>query len=168
MTKRPLRHVRSNAIAYAALFVALGGTSYAALSLPAGSVGTRQLRTRAVTGNKLANRAVTPSKLDAKLIGGSIRHWIRVSAEGKVESSSSRARVTGAPAHGGYVISWSDTFSRGCVAIVTPVASSVLGGASSGYANALVRGIRPTEVWVDTYNAQGQPSPAAFHLAVIC
>src|SRR5437660_2466131 len=98
MISRLLSHVRSNAIAWAALFVALGGTGYAALALPAGSVGTRQLRTRAVTGHKLANRAVTPSKLDSRLIGGSVRHWIRVSAEGKIESSSSRAKVTGAPA----------------------------------------------------------------------
>jgi hypothetical protein len=168
MINRLFKHVRSNAIAYAALFIALGGTGYAALSLPAGSVGTRQLRTKAVTGDKLANRAVTPSKLDSKLIGGSVRHWIRVSAQGKVESSSSRADVTGSPPHGGYVITWSDTFSRRCVAVATPIASMLLGGASSGYANALVRGARPTEVWVDTYNAAGQPSPAAFSLAVIC
>jgi hypothetical protein len=32
-----------------ALFVALGGTSYAAFSLPAGSVGTKQLKNGAVT-----------------------------------------------------------------------------------------------------------------------
>jgi hypothetical protein len=36
--------IRKNLIAYLALFVALGGTSYAAVSLPGNSVGTRQLR----------------------------------------------------------------------------------------------------------------------------
>ena len=45
--------VRKNAIAYLALFVALGGTSYAAINLPAGSVGTRQLRAGAVTAVKV-------------------------------------------------------------------------------------------------------------------
>ena len=49
------RHLTyANAAATIALFVALGGTSYAALSLPAGSVGTRQLRSGAVTKAKLA------------------------------------------------------------------------------------------------------------------
>lgn len=38
-----------------ALFVALGGTSYAAFSLPAGSVGTKQLKNGAVTRAKLAH-----------------------------------------------------------------------------------------------------------------
>jgi hypothetical protein len=35
--------VRHHAVAYVALFVALGGTSYAATQLPANSVGTRQV-----------------------------------------------------------------------------------------------------------------------------
>jgi hypothetical protein len=52
-----LRHLRSNVIAYLALFVAIGGTSYAAVSLPAGSVGTRQLRRGAVTLRKVSKQA---------------------------------------------------------------------------------------------------------------
>jgi hypothetical protein len=49
------RHLSyANAAATIALFVALGGTSYAALSLPAGSVGTKQLKNGAVTKAKLA------------------------------------------------------------------------------------------------------------------
>ena len=42
MTSRVVQHIRSNVVAYIALFVALGGTSYAAIKLPANSVGTRQ------------------------------------------------------------------------------------------------------------------------------
>lgn len=168
MINRLFSHVRSNAIAYLALFVALGGTSYAAVTLPADSVGTPQLRKHAVTRTKLANRSITPSKLNHRLIGGSVRHWVRVTAHGKVESSSSRAKVIGNPQQGGYVISWSDTFSRRCIAVATPIAPALLLGASAGYANARITGRRPTSVWVDTYNAQGQPTPAAFSLAVIC
>jgi hypothetical protein len=44
---------RANAIALAALFVALGGTSYAAVALAPNSVGTRQLRRGAVTSAKV-------------------------------------------------------------------------------------------------------------------
>ena len=71
MINRLLRHARSNAIGYLALFVALGGTSYAVVSLPAGSVGTRQLRNGAVTTKKLANGSITAVKLDSGAFGGS-------------------------------------------------------------------------------------------------
>ena len=51
-------------ISLAALFVALGGTTYAATSLPRNSVGTEQLKKNAVTAAKIRNRAVTASKID--------------------------------------------------------------------------------------------------------
>jgi hypothetical protein len=54
-----LTHLKANAIAYAALFVALGGTSYAAVKLPAGSVGTKELRRDAVTKTRIHRDAVT-------------------------------------------------------------------------------------------------------------
>ncbi len=47
-------YVRRHHVALLALFVALGGTSYAALKLPAGSVGSTQLRKGAVTLDKVA------------------------------------------------------------------------------------------------------------------
>jgi hypothetical protein len=168
MISHLLSHARSNSIAYVALFVALGGTGYAAVSLAPGSVGTRALRNGAVTTKKLANGSVTPVKLNPGTIGGSVHHWIQVSAQGTIDSSSSRARVIGNPHQGGYVITWSDTFSSKCIAVATPTAPTLLVGPSSGYANARVTGAHPTEVWVDTYNAQGKPAPATFSLAVIC
>src|SRR4051794_12789882 len=39
-----MRYIRSHAVSLLALFVALGGTSYAVVSLPANSVGTRQVK----------------------------------------------------------------------------------------------------------------------------
>jgi hypothetical protein len=54
---RAVAHLRRNAIAYLALGVALGGTSYAALRLPANSVGTKQIKKRAVTLSKIAPSA---------------------------------------------------------------------------------------------------------------
>ena len=54
-----LTHLKRNAVAYSALFVALGGTSYAAARLPAESVGTKELRSGAVTRAKLHRDAVT-------------------------------------------------------------------------------------------------------------
>ncbi len=48
-----------NVVSTLALFVALGGTSYAAFSLPRNSVGATQIRTHAVSGSKLRASAVT-------------------------------------------------------------------------------------------------------------
>jgi hypothetical protein len=50
-------------IASVALFVALGGTGYAAFSLPKNSVGSKQLKNNAVTTSKIKNGAVTVGKL---------------------------------------------------------------------------------------------------------
>ena len=48
-------HLRSNAVAYLALCVALGGTSYAAIQLPKNSVGTKQIKKNAVKSKKVKN-----------------------------------------------------------------------------------------------------------------
>lgn len=167
MTAHLLSHLRSNAIAYLALFVALGGTSYAAITLPPGSVGARQLRNSAVTTRKLADGSVTRVKL-GKGIAGSVRSWAVVSASGTVEASSRKTRIIGAPGQGGYLISWGITFSDHCAAIATPTGSSLVLGPPPGYASTRIAGAHPTLVTVDTYNTQGQPTPAAFSLVVIC
>src|SRR4051812_26132911 len=49
----------ANVTATLALFVALGGTGYAAISLPRNSVGSAQIRARAVGASELKSRAVT-------------------------------------------------------------------------------------------------------------
>jgi hypothetical protein len=65
MSPRDHRRLPSPAtcLALLALFVSLGGTTYAVTSLPRNSVGTEQLRNRAVTENKLSASAVTSPKL---------------------------------------------------------------------------------------------------------
>lgn len=61
---RPFRRPSHGTIAaYVALFVALGGTSYAVTSLPRNSVGSVQIKPRAVQNSKLANNAVTGAKV---------------------------------------------------------------------------------------------------------
>ena len=49
--------------AYVALFVALGGTSYAAITLPKNSVGSSQLRNHSVKGVDLGSNSVTASQV---------------------------------------------------------------------------------------------------------
>jgi hypothetical protein len=57
------------AVALCALFVAVGGASYA-LTLPRHSVGPRQLRARAVTSTKLGTGAVTARALRDGAVSG--------------------------------------------------------------------------------------------------
>src|SRR5215208_6946809 len=50
---RPSRLNSAHLIAVIALFVALGGTTWAATQLPKGSVGTKQLKSNAVVSSKV-------------------------------------------------------------------------------------------------------------------
>ena len=119
---RILNHLRGNAVAYLALFVALGGTSYAAFNLPKNSVGTPQLRTG----------AVTPAKINHGLIGGYVRAWAITNNGCQLVASSGGARIANdqpcTSTGGALRISWRGTFPRSphaCVALGIP--SSALG-----------------------------------------
>lgn len=83
-TLRP-RPTYANVTASLALFLALGGGAYAAATLPANSVGSRQLRTGAVQRAKIKNNAVNGTKvLDSSLTGADIAE----STLGKVPSAA--------------------------------------------------------------------------------
>src|SRR5688500_9282597 len=55
----------ANVTATIALFIALGGSSYAALSLPRNSVGTQQIRPGAVRSVDVKNRSLQVSDLSS-------------------------------------------------------------------------------------------------------
>ena len=59
----------ANVIATLALFVALGGSAYAAAQLPENSVGTRQLKNGAVTGAKVKEGSLTGTDINASTLG---------------------------------------------------------------------------------------------------
>ena len=70
MTRGLGRFLRQNAIALLALFVALGGTTFAAANaLPRNSVGTKQLKKNAVTSVKIKNNNVTGADVDEPTLG---------------------------------------------------------------------------------------------------
>lgn len=59
----------ANVTSSIALFIALGGVSYAATALPSNSVGTLQIKEKAVTGAKLADGAVVAGKIGPGAVG---------------------------------------------------------------------------------------------------
>jgi hypothetical protein len=60
----------ANVMATIAVFVALGGASYAALKLPKNSVGAKQLKKNAVTTAKIKKQAVTGAKVKKGTLTG--------------------------------------------------------------------------------------------------
>ena len=62
------RFTYANVVASLALFLALGGVGYA-LTIPSNSVGTKQLKRRAVTNSRLASNSVTGRNVVNNSIG---------------------------------------------------------------------------------------------------
>jgi len=78
-------------IAYLALFVALGGSAYAATQLPKNSVGTKQLKANAVTTAKIKNGAVNGAKIGANAVTGAN---VDESTLGRVPSAAAAETAT--------------------------------------------------------------------------
>src|SRR5438270_13812604 len=108
---RILSHLRGNVVAYLALFVALGGTSYAAVAVPANSVGTRQIR----------NHAITPVKLDPRRIGASVRAWAVIQNGKQVVAARPRAKVlVWDQMFAAGVAGWGSAVSKSCFPLARP------------------------------------------------
>jgi hypothetical protein len=166
---KTLTFIRNNAIALTALFVALGGTSYAAFSLPAGSVGTRQLRNGAVTSRKLSKGAVTAASLDPKSIAGHVADWVQIRSDGHVMASSPRASATMSnPTQGLYQVYWHSSIAQSCIAIANPVnVGPVNASATATTAGPFGRG-RSTHILVSTFDASGNNVPENVNVLIIC
>jgi hypothetical protein len=85
----------SMAVAFIALLLALSGASYAAVKLPARSVGARELKPKAVTRAAIKANAVDGSKVAADALTGSD---IKEASLGQVPSAASAASSTHAGA----------------------------------------------------------------------
>jgi hypothetical protein len=167
--RRLHHHFRNHAVGYIALFISLGGTSCAAFSLPAGSVGTRQLRDGAVTSGKLAKGAVTAGSLDLKSIAGHIADWAQIRSDGHVVSSAPRATVQVTTAGRGlYRVSWSQSIGLKCMAMANPSnVPAVVGSATATTFGPSGHG-RSTNLLVQTFDASGNNVPANVNVIVVC
>ena len=153
--QRILDHLKHNLVAYLALFVALGGTSYAAIRLPTGSVGTRAL----------ANHSITPIKLGRGSIAGYVRDWVTITPEGNIAASRPRAHLLdweerpGPPPPGGFVF-WSDRAPpASCFRIATTFGVAL----APAYASATPASSRTASAFVQLSAPQ-----TGVNVAVIC
>jgi hypothetical protein len=169
-----VRHLRGNAIAYVALFVALGGTGYAAANLPAGSVGAQQLK----------NHSIQPIKLDPRQINGSVRAWAVVGSDGRIIAGGGKPQGGATVTPGDYEINWGVNLSRMCASVATidgnlsPATESPSAPAAAPFA--LTAGFAVADSssngkgrfhnvsHVDTFNQSGKITPLGFDLVVIC
>jgi hypothetical protein len=169
----------ANVIATIAVFIALGGTSYAALTLPRDSVGSAQLRTGAVRSIDVKNRSLQASDLSprarASLRGqqgpvgpagppgaAAVRYFAAVSATGGLVRGNATSGGN-AGSTGSYVVGFADRVS-GCAYGAT------LGSTDASSAPAGRVTVRDLDgrVGVQTYDAGGAPADLPFHLIVAC
>ena len=86
----------ANVVATLALFIALGGASYAAIKLPKNSVGTKQLKKNAVGPKQLKKGAVGTAQLgDNAVVGAKVADRSLAAADigGPVDSATSAANA---------------------------------------------------------------------------
>ena len=82
----------ANVMATIAVFIALGGASYAALKLPKNSVGAKQLKKNAVTTAKIKKEAVTAAKVRKGTLTGT---QINASTLGTVPNAANAQALGG-------------------------------------------------------------------------
>jgi hypothetical protein len=153
MLTRPLHHLRDNLVAYLALFVALGGTSYAALT---------------ISGAQIRNHSIDAVKLNPRSIAASVRAWANVqwNVKGLVaQGSSGPARVI-ANDQGEQVIWTRQRFSGKCIVSATPQFNAN-GEGFDGSVNAqLLSGGR--SVFLRGFGPDGARRPQAAFVMIVC
>jgi hypothetical protein len=175
----------ANVMATLAVFIALGGTSYAAIALPRNSVGTKQLRSgsvgkaelraRAVTSNKIRNGSVTIGDIAA-----ATRDALRgdpgpagppgVALRAAINSGGTplAGNATGSSALGGgaFVVEFGRNLA-GCTPTAT-LARNRGGGVDDPGAGSIVVALTGGNVAVQTYNAAGTATNLPFNVLVAC
>jgi hypothetical protein len=166
MFAKLLNQLRRQYLGAIALFVALGGSAYAATALPAGSVGSKQLRDRSVTQKKLARSSVTASALDPKSIAGHITLWASVAGTGKVISSSPRATTASGGPAGVVKLSWKRRISAKCAVVASPMNASATSATSASTAGPFASG-RSSYLLVSSFEG-GALIPENVSVVVVC
>lgn len=172
----------ANVIAALALFVALGGSSYAALKLPRNSVGSQQIRTGAVASSEVKDRSLQLqdiSKPTRERLAGkqgppgaqgpagqpgapAARFFAAVSAAGQLVRGTASSGGSGG-AVGSYTVGFAQDISA-CVYTATLGSTDGSDVPPGRITVSAVGG----KVAVKTFDAAGSPADLPFHLIVAC
>jgi hypothetical protein len=177
----------ANVTATIALFLALGGTGYAAVSLPRNSVGSAQIRSRAVGPSELRTRAVSSRAIrDGTVSARDISRSARASLTGPAgpQGPAGTALRAAVPAGGtvqrGNAISaahqsgtneYRVDFGRDlapCVATATLATVPAGAGADQPAAGRVTVAQAASAVVGRTFAADGTPAEQPFHVTVSC
>jgi hypothetical protein len=174
------RHLTyANVIATLALFLALGGASYAAIKLPANSVGSRQIKDGAVSSADIKNHSIKSGDFKGGLPSGprgpqgqrgpaAAKYWARIKGgdSPSVLSSSGGVTVT-RPAGGNASVTFPEDVSDCAVGLT--IAGSAAGrdirrtSASSGKTIVV-----NTWIWTNVTTGAVETTTDAFDIAVFC
>jgi hypothetical protein len=193
MSRLRSRITYPNVTATMALFIALGGTSYAVSQLPRNSVGARQVRADAVGASEIRSSAVRSRELRNRSVA--LRD-ISLGARRSLRGAPGPAGPQGPPGPSGIVfaaaVNSGGVIARGvgvdgsnhqggsalyeirftrdvsaCFAVASP--SDVPGGGTTTPPNGeVVTSISGSSVFVRTSNSAGTPTDLPFHLIVSC
>ncbi|MCW2983823.1 MAG: hypothetical protein JWR63_1393 [Conexibacter sp.] len=169
----------ANVVATMALFIALGGTSYAAIKLPHNSVGAEQIKTGAVHTGEIRDRTIRLQDLSASARASlhgqagpqgaqgpagapAIKHFASVNAAGQFLRGDAKygGSDTGI---GTYIVGFADSVS-GCAYTAT------LGTTDGSVvpAGRVTVNDHAGAVGVQTYDAAGAATSLPFHIIVAC
>jgi hypothetical protein len=141
-------HLRRNVVAYLALFVALGGTSYAAVSV--------------------ADHSLTPQKLNPTYMGGYVRAWASVDQNGHLLASGGAVRVQPSPFIAGQVVFyWRPRPATRCTSVGNV---SITQSVAPGYLITKTLDLRPRgeQSFVQVYDSTGQKVARPFTIELLC
>ena len=181
----------ANVTSVLALFIALGGTGYAAVTLPRNSVGSTQIKKRAVGSSELKTNAVTsracePLGRAERPLGPRAASRSAGSRGRKVPparpasrcarpfrpAAPSSAATPSAPRTRAGPTSTASAFDRdisSCVATATLASVPTAGGTDQPTAGRItVTQDQPTSVLVRTFAADGTPAEQPFNVIIAC
>jgi hypothetical protein len=182
------RWTYANVASSIALFAALGGSSYAAVTLPRNSVGTKQLRAGSVTGSEIRDRAIRSGDIrNGGVALKDLSRAARTALRGErgpagpagasaisyfLESNSGGGRTVGngnAAYRGGN--EYTVTFPRSVAACALVASPTIIPGGLTDQAppgSTVIVSHVGDNALVQTYNAQDQPQGLPFSLIAAC
>ena len=172
----------SNVTATLALIAALAGTSYAALTLPKDSVGSRQIRAGAVRSEEVKNGSLAATDLSAaarRRLRGKTGPQGPVGAQGPQGTAAAQyfavvsaagQIVSGNPTGGGHqppIGSYALAFSRSMAGCAITATLGTADGSTTAAGRITVNVVNG-QAGVQTYAADGSPADLPFHLIAAC